>query len=136
MPISEPSNSTLVGIRAAHHPEATPKYDRIVFDFAGPVPLIEVQYVRQLIGDGSGLPIAISGRAILHVRFSPAQAHNDSGQSTAPSRVRLNLSILREVVSTGDFEGVVGYGLGLSKKAEVRVITLANQSRVVIDVLQ
>ena len=132
----ELSPSGLVDIRAAHHPEVTPKYDRVVFDFEGPVPQIEVQYVKQLIGDGSGLPIAISGRAILQVRFAPAQAHSDIGQSTAPNRVKFNLPILKEVARVGDFEGVVSYGLGLSKKSEIRVITLINKSRVVIDLLQ
>jgi hypothetical protein len=136
MTIVELPTSGLVDIRAAHHPEVAPKYDRIVFDFEGPVPQIEVQYVKQLIGDGSGLPIAISGRSILQVRFSPAQAHNDAGQPTAPNRVKLYLPVLKEVARVGDFEGVVSYGLGLSKKCEIRVITLLNKSRVVIDVLQ
>jgi hypothetical protein len=130
------TTSTLVGIRAAHHPEETPKYDRIVFDFNGPVPLFQVQYVKQLFGDGSGLPITIAGRAILHVSFSGTQAHTDSGEPTAPNRVKLNLPVIKEVAGAGDFEAVVTYGIGLSKKAEIRVITLADKSRVVIDVFQ
>lgn len=136
MATAEPSLSNLVGIRAAHHPEETPKYDRLVFDFTGPVPLIQVQYVKQLRGDGSGLPIPIAGRAILHVSFSPAQAHTEAGQPTAPTRVALKLPVMKEVVRAGDFEATVSYGIGLSKKAEIRVITLVDASRVVIDVFQ
>jgi hypothetical protein len=132
---SQPLTATLVAIRAAHHPEATPKYDRVVFEFAGPVPLIQIEYVKQLIGDGSGLPIPIAGKAILQVQFTPAQAHNDAGP-TAPSRVSLKLPNVKEVASAGDFEGHVTYGIGLERKAELRIITLANASRVVIDVLQ
>ena len=133
MPTGAASISNLVGIRAAQHPEATPTYDRVVFDFTGAVPLIQIQYVKQLLGDGSGLPVAITGRAILHLSCSPAQAHSDTGQATAPDRVKFNLPILKEVVRAGDFEGVVSYGLGMSKKAEIRVITLVDASRVVID---
>lgn len=128
--------SNLVGIRAAHHPEGTPKYDRLVFDFAGPVPLIQVEYVQRLLGDGSGLPIPIAGRAILRVSFSAAQAHSDAGEPTAPSRVAFKLPLIKEIVGAGDFEAVVSYGIGLGKKAEIRVLTLADKSRVVIDVLQ
>jgi len=133
MPIGAPSISNLVGIRAAHHPEATPTYDRVVFDFTGAVPLIQIQYVKQLLGDGAGLPVAITGRAILHLSCSPAQVHSDTGQATAPDCVKFNLPVLKEVVRAGDFEGVMSYGLGLNKKAEIRVITLVDASRVVID---
>ena len=37
MASDQPSISTLVALRAAYHPEATPKYDRVVFEFNGPV---------------------------------------------------------------------------------------------------
>src|SRR6185295_20027827 len=32
--------TTLSAIRAAHHPEALPQYDRVVFEFSGPPPLL------------------------------------------------------------------------------------------------
>lgn len=130
-----PPVSTLVAIRAASHAEATPRYDRVVFEFSGPVPLIEAQYVKTLIGDGSGLPVAITGNAILHLVMRPAQAHNEQGQSTVPTRIKLGLRTIKEVASSGDFEGVVGYGIGLTHKSEIRVITLARPSRVVVDFL-
>ena len=133
---NQPLISTLVAIRAAHHHEATPMYDRVVFEFSGPVPLIEIEYVQQLIGDGSGLPIAIAGNAIVHVRFTPAQAHNATGQPTPPERISYNLPNVKEVARAGDFEAVVSYGIGLDHKAETRIITLASPSRVVIDVIQ
>ena len=133
---SEPLTSTLVAMRAAHHPEATPKYDRVVFEFTGPVPLIQVEYVQHLTGDGSGLPVPIAGNAIVHVRLAPAQAHNEAGQITVPERITYNLPNVKEVVRSGDFEGVVSYGIGLDHKAELRIITLASPSRVVIDLIQ
>jgi hypothetical protein len=127
--------ATLVAIRAAHHPETTPKYDRVVFEFRGALPLIEVEYVKQLFADGSGLPVQIIGAAFLQIQFKPAQAHNDKGQATAPARITVNLPIVKEIASAGDFEALVTYGIGLSRKAEIRVITMANPNRVVIDII-
>jgi hypothetical protein len=130
------TTSTLVAIRAAHHRETAPKYDRVVFEFSGPIPLLRIEYVKQLVGDGSGLPIPIIGRAILLVQFTPAQAHSDGGQVTAPGHMNPKLPIVKEIVSAGDFEAVVTYGIGMARKAETRILTLANAGRVVIDFIQ
>ena len=135
MRIEQPTSSTLVAIRAAHHPEMAPKYDRVVFEFSGPVPLQRVEYVKQLIADGSGYPVPVAGRGILCVQFTQTNAHNDSGQVTAPTRMQPKLPIVKEIVSAGDFEAVVTYGIGVGRKAETRIITLAGESRVVIDFL-
>jgi hypothetical protein len=135
-PQTAPPVSTLVAIRAAAHRQASPRYERVVFEFRGPVPLISVQYTNQLIGDGSGLPVAISGRAIVLLTMKPAQAHNDQGQTTAPTRVKYNLANIKEVASAGDFEAVLNYGIGLDHKTELRVLTLDNPSRVVVDFIE
>lgn len=129
----QPVTSTLVAIRAADHPEETPRYERVVFEFRGPVPLINVEYVDQLSGDPSGLPVRIAGNAILELQMTPAQTHNDQGQVSAPTRVQFNLPNVKEVARSGDFEGIVSYGVGLDHKTEIRVITLAQASRVVVD---
>ena len=81
-----PTVPTLVGIRAAHHPT----FDRVVFDFRGGLPRThEAGYVPRLTGDASGLPVPIAGRAILHVRFSPADAHDATGTPTALGAIRV-----------------------------------------------
>src|SRR5919206_3413079 len=84
---AQPAVSTLVAIRAAYHPAAKPRYDRVVFEFRGPVPQIDPHpgYVKQLIGDGSGLPVPINGTAIFAMTMRPAQAHNTAG-ATASTR--------------------------------------------------
>jgi hypothetical protein len=127
--------ATLVAIRAAHHPETAPKYDRVVFEFSGPVPLLRIEYVPGLIGDGSGLPVPIAGRAILLAQFTPAHAHDDNGQATAPTRIKLKLPLVKEIASSGDFEAVVTYGIGLGRKADTRILTMDNPHRLVIDFL-
>jgi hypothetical protein len=51
-------------------------------------------------------------------------------------KVSLRMSRLcTSPVRASDFEASVTYGIGLDQKAEIRVITLGNPSRVVVDVL-
>jgi hypothetical protein len=122
---------TLIGIRAAHHPT----YDRIVFDFTGGLPSSrQADYVPALIGDASGLPVPVAGRAILQVRFSPADAHSDAGNATAPGRIAFGLPNIITAVRGGDFEAVTTYGIGLARQQPFRMFTLTNPYRVVIDV--
>jgi hypothetical protein len=120
---------TLVGIRAAHHPG----FDRIVFDFKGGLPDHRVRYVDRLIGDASGLPVRIAGRAILEIRFDPADAHDASGP-TAPARRTFALPNIMTTVRSGDFEAVTTYGIGLAKRTPFEVFTLTRPARVVVDV--
>lgn len=121
---------TLVEIRAAHHPG----FDRIVFEFAGGLPASHrVRYVDELIADGSGEPVRVAGRAILRVRFEPADAHDDSGQTVAARRTFALPNIMTSV-RAGDFEAVTTYGIGLAKRTRFEVFTLRNPARVVIDI--
>jgi hypothetical protein len=128
-------SSTLVALRAAHHPEMFPTYDRVVFEFADTLPQFRIEYVSELISDGSGLPVPIGGRSILLVQFTPAQAHSNTGQATAAARMKPKLPIVKEIVCSGDFEAVVTYGIGLAKKAYTRILTMDNPYRLVIDFL-
>ena len=125
-----PTVPTLVGIRAAHHAD----FDRVVFQFKGGVPAdVRVRYVDRLIGDASGLPVRIAGRAVLQVRFELAKAHNASG-ATAPARKAFALPNVMTTVRSGDFESVTTYGLGLAKRTSFETFTLRDPARVVVDV--
>ena len=125
-----PAVPTLVGIRAAHHPDV----DRVVFEFRGGVPAdVRVRYVDRLIADGSGLPVRIAGRAVLQVRFEAADAHDGSG-ATAPARRTFALPNVMTTVRSGDFESVLTYGIGLAKRTHVETSTLTGPSRVVVDI--
>lgn len=125
-----PDIPTLVSVRASHHPG----FDRVVYQFEGGLPAShKVRYVDRLIADGSGLPVRIAGRAILSVRFTPAQAHDAQGM-TAPRRTAFALPNIMTTVRAGDFEAVTTYGIGLAKKTDFDVFTLDDPSRVVIDI--
>lgn len=125
-----PAVPTLVEIRAARHPG----YDRIVFEFRGGLPASrQVRYVDKLVGDGSGLPVRIAGRAILEVRLEPAHAHDEDGQ-TVPQRLTFALPNIMTAVRSGDYEAVTTYGVGLAKRTRFEVLTLRKPDRVVIDI--
>jgi hypothetical protein len=129
MPSSR-ATPTLVGIRAAHHPA----FDRIVFEFRGGLPSShDVRYVDQVLGDGSGLPVRIAGRAFLQVSFAPARAHDAQG-ATVPRRLVFSLPNIITAVRSGDFEATTTYGVGLAKRTPFHVSTLQAPSRVVIDI--
>jgi hypothetical protein len=124
--------ATLVAIRAAHHPD----YDRVVFEFAGPLPAHrDVGYVPELIGDPSGLPVPVAGDAILQVRMAVAAGHDENGNVTyGPTRRTYPLPNVIQVVNSGDFEGVLTFGIGLARQTTVNTFTLTNPSRVVVDI--
>jgi hypothetical protein len=125
-----PAVPTLVGISAAHHAGV----DRVVFAFDGGVPAdVRVRYVDRLLGDASGLPVRIAGRAVLRVRFEAADAHDASG-ATAPARRTFALPNVMTTVRAGDFESVLTYGIGLAKRTHVETSTLTGPSRVVLDI--
>ena len=135
VPPSHPAATTtgprLIAIRAAHHPGP----DRLVFEFSGPPPSQQhVRYVGRLIADPSGRSIPIAGRAILAASFFPATARGAATGVAVPERVAFALPNVMTVVSAGDFESVLSYGIGLAKRTTFRVFTLTGPSRVVIDV--
>ncbi|MGP3915952.1 AMIN-like domain-containing (lipo)protein [Nonomuraea sp. 10N515B] len=123
---------TLVGIRAAHHYGL----DRLVFEFRGRAPAQrDVRYVTKLIADGSGHTVNAVGSALLQVRFGQADGHDDNGKVTyGPARRTYALPGVIQVVTTGDFEATLTFGVGLAKRVPFRVYTLTQPSRVVVDI--
>lgn len=129
--LAVPPIPTVTGIRTARHEG----FDRVVFDLAPVLPGAEsVRYVDRVVGDGSGLPVAVAGSAFLQVRLEEAQAHTDAGAPTIPLRLQPSLSTIREIVVAGDYEGYVTVALGLSARTSFRVTALSNPARIVVDV--
>jgi hypothetical protein len=126
------SATHLTGISIGRH--AT--YDRVVFRFDGRAPGYDVRYVKQVYADPSGNPVHLAGTAFLSVTFRPAAAHTDSGTATyAGSRDITRTGQVREVRLTGDFEAVLGAGIGVGHKAGFRVLRWdGHPSWVAIDV--
>jgi hypothetical protein len=119
----------LTGIRAAHHPG----YDRLVFQFRGPVPAHHgVRYVDRVVGP-SGKPVHVVGSATLRVRFTPAAGHDAGGRTYGPAARTYPLPGIIQVVTAEDFEGVLTFAVGVARKEPFHLFTLTGPSRVVID---
>ncbi|HET7017179.1 MAG TPA: hypothetical protein VFI65_24865 [Streptosporangiaceae bacterium] len=115
----------LTSIHAAHHRG----FDRLVFQFAGGLPGTRtVKYVQKVIADGSGKVVPVAGAARLAVVFSPAAVGRGLNE------LGFALPGLLQAVQSGNFEGVVSYGVGVAKKEPVHLSTLANPARFVIDI--
>jgi hypothetical protein len=112
---SVPPVPELVSIRVGAHPEGG--YDRISLEFSGQVPGFRAGYVPQVVRDGSGASVSMPGSAFLQLRFTSAQAHDDSGKPTVTNvtnPVTVGFPELRSYVLNGDFEGYVSVALGLA----------------------
>lgn len=130
-----PGFPTLVEIRAAHHPG----FDRIVFEFDGPLPeSTSVRWADRITNDPSGLPVPVQGNAYLSVVMYHVRAHNDTpsyGTTYGPRERGYDLPNIAHLMAAGDFEAYVSFGIGLMKRTEIlRTARLLEPSRYVIDV--
>jgi hypothetical protein len=101
--------------------------ENVTFEFKeqAPGPGFEVSYQpasAAKIEDASGNPVAVAGGAYLVVKLTPAMTARIDGDQvtktyTGPRRLTVSDdSIVRDVVKTGDFEGVVTWVIGLDRK--------------------
>jgi hypothetical protein len=128
-----PDIPELTGIRTAMHPT----FDRIVLDFSGPRPQVSCRFVDELVRDGSGEIEMLPGAAFAEVRMTPAQAHDDAGNSSYPGPRKFrtaNLNNGTAIAITGDYEAYLSVGVGMRKQTWVKAFTLDAPTRVVIDV--
>jgi hypothetical protein len=129
----------LFSTRTDHHVEQG-GFDRIVFEFKGPVPGYAVRYIDQVVQDGSGKIMRLPGsKFYLGIRFMPAQAHYDDGTpALMPNQhpVTPGHPVLHIYDVHSDFEGVVNAALGLTDNAGFRVGIINGQttSRLYVDV--
>jgi peptidoglycan hydrolase-like protein with peptidoglycan-binding domain len=126
------AGAVLVNVRVGGHKT----FDRVVFDFDGPLPGHRVEFVDQVIQDGSGEPVPLRGRAFLQVVMTPAAAHDDDGAPTFPGPLPsvANLAALRDLADAGDFEAVLTWGIGVAARTGFRVLRLTNPTRIAVDV--
>jgi hypothetical protein len=122
----------LVSVRSARHDG----FDRVVFEFDGPVPGYHLEYVdRPVRRCGSGDATQVAGDAWLEVRMTPVHAHTDEGNPLIADRERhLTHPILKELEQTCDFEAHVTWVLGVASPNHYRVLELSAPARLVVDV--
>ncbi len=128
----------LTVVRAGRHA----CFDRLVFDLTRPASGYRVEYVAQVVSDGSGQPIPLRGGAFLSIVLAAA-AHDLNGQPTynPPNRSEAvnvtGFTTFRQVAFGGTFEGVTTFGLGVRAKLPFRVFVLpgpGSGSRMIVDV--
>jgi len=123
------ASGTVSDIRIAHHDG----YDRLVIGFATSNSMPQYELGRQatstFVRDASGQPVTLEGSAGIR-----AVLRNSDVVSGAPSDLKPRLPEIREAANIGNFERVVGYGIGLKTAACFRVLELSGPTRLVIDV--
>jgi hypothetical protein len=114
-----------------------PTFDRVTITARFGVPGYEVKYVNRVLGDASGLPVSLMGRAKLLIVLRPARGHTSGGKALLPNVLYPTPKLcpnLKEVKITGDNEGVVSIGVGLARKRGFRIWRLYYPTRYAIDV--
>ena len=130
----------VTGARAGRHA----CFDRVVFDLAGRAAGYRVEYVHEVVQDGSGDALRVPGGARLQVVLHHP-AYDDSGDPTLRPALRAgrqvadvgSFSTVRSVVFGGSFEGQTTFGIGVRARLPFRVLTLdgpGSGSRIVVDV--
>ena len=108
-------------------------YDRFVLQFDPVVPSYTVkrQAKPEFPLGASGQTVTLSGTAGVLVTV-----HSATGATTFTGSMDLihpEFQVLKEARQTQDFEGYVSWGLGLSRPACMRVFTLTDPARLVVD---
>jgi hypothetical protein len=123
----------LVAVRTGSHDG----YDRLVLQFRNDLPNWRVNYVNQVASE-SGETVPLEGAAFLYVDTHPATGHQDTAPFkqtyTGPHTLTPHHPMLRQVAWVDDFEGHVGFGLGLQRRTGFRVLELREPARLAIDV--
>lgn len=123
----------LVAVRTGSHDG----YDRLVLQFRNGLPNWRVNYVAKVASE-SGETVPLEGAAFLYVDTHPASGHQDSAPFketyTGPHTLTPRYPMLRQVAWVDDFEGHVGFGLGLRRRTGFRVLELRDPARLAIDV--
>ncbi len=98
-------------------------HSSVVFTFLPLVPDYNIHYVDEPIACGSGEPLNIEGTSFLQVRFTPALAHDDLGETTfsVPDDFSANLPAISEIQQSCDFEGELTFVFGLDEQADFKV---------------
>jgi hypothetical protein len=108
-------------------------YDRITIQFQNGLPgdiLITTQDNATFTQGASGRQVVLSGSAGLLITMHGADEHT---QYTGPLDFKTGYPVLLEAQQVQDFEGVVQWGLGLSRGACYRAFVLQGPDRLVID---
>jgi hypothetical protein len=143
----------LVQVSVGSHPGSPGErpFDRMSFTFTTAFPGYRFEFASKLVSDPSGKVIPLDGQDVLKIVFTPAQAHTADGtRSSVISQPapRIGYQRMAGYAPGGDFEGVLTYGIGITRPVlhsnpqsavrayEVETVTASGQHRytVAIDI--
>jgi hypothetical protein len=114
-------------------------YDRVVFEFAGGLPEAFLERVEPpFTQDPSGLPMEVEGSSYLRLIMRGGTKQTEDGTSSydGPTEFDPGFPALVDLVEGGDFEAQSTWYFGLTAEPCVRVVTLDDEPRIVIDIEQ
>jgi len=126
-------------------------FNRMSFTFTTAFPSYRFEFASKLVGDPGGKVIPLEGQDVLEIVFTQAQAHTADGtRSSVISQPapRIGYQRMASYARAGDFEGVLTYGIGITRPVlhsnpqdavrayEVETVTPSGQHRytVAIDI--
>lgn len=113
-------------------------YDRIVFEYDGGTPFAELDLAQPpFVMDPSGLPMDVDGNPVYRITLTGATKF-DTETGEQPYQGSMNFEPdypqIVQFVEAGDFEATHSWFLGVNGGECLRVFTITDPSRVVIDI--
>jgi len=136
LPVSGPGTTAraqIVAIRVGTHTD----YDRITFEFDSGIPRYQIAPATPpFYADPSGLPLEIAGSAFWKITLvGGTKVKPDGGSSyTGPTSFVPGFDALVQLTEGGDFEALSTWYAGLTDTSCIRVLTLSQPARLVIDI--
>jgi hypothetical protein len=112
-------------------------YDRVVIEFDEGIPPYILQAATPpLLSDPAGMEMDVAGTAFRNLVLLGGTRVTEDGELTYDGRTDFtpDFPVLAELVESGDFEATSAWYLGLHQDACARVLTLADPSRLVVDI--
>jgi len=132
---AERSGRLLTDVRVAGHDG----FDRVVFELGDGLPDYRVEYVDPpIIEDPTGETLEVDGSAFLRVTMTASGVDLSGPEAVevyeGPDRIApADADVARELVASGDFEGILSWVAGLDQRVDFGVAELDDPPRLVID---
>src|SRR5918999_4621952 len=129
---TDPVTANYTDVRVGTHDG----YDRVVIEFANGVPEMSLDRAEPpFVQDASGLPLDVQGNSVLKLVMRNATALTESGEISydGPRDFDTAFPQLTDVLAGGDFEAVTTWYIGVKDDGFVRVLSLSDPDRLVID---
>ena len=112
-------------------------FDRVVFEFGDGVPEVSLDRAEPpFVQDASGLPLDVEGTSFLRLTMRGGTKQQEDGNSSydGPTDFAVDGHTLLHLVEGGDFEAQSTWYFGLTEAECVRIFTLDEEPRLVIDI--